>query len=153
MMAVFDVIERLKGHRVYFDTNTLIFFFDRNPTYFPAVAELIKACDRGDFFGFTGDAAVCELMVHPYKTANPAEIARGKAFFARENFITVLAHNSAVFDTTARIRAEEKLKMIDALNYATALSVGCTFFITHDKDFNAIESSDRMRVVRLADCL
>ncbi len=58
------------------------------------MAVLIQACDRQQFFGFTGDAAVAEFMVHPYKTHNAAQIARGKAFFNRKNFITVQGDSS-----------------------------------------------------------
>jgi predicted nucleic acid-binding protein len=132
-------LAKLHGQRVYIDTNTLVYFFDRNPAYFTAVAEIIQACDRGEFFGFTGDAAVSELMVHPYQTRNLAEIARGKAFFARPDFITVLPHTTAIFDTASQFRATGKgLKLIDALHYATAIAAGCQFFITNDKDFSGI---------------
>ena len=132
-------LAKLRGQRVYIDTNTLVYFFDRNPDYFTVVAEIIQACDRGEFIGFTGDAAVSELMVHPYQTHNPAEIARGKAFFARPNFITVLPHTTPIFDTASQFRAAGKgLKLIDALHYATAIAAGCQFFVTNDKDFGGI---------------
>jgi predicted nucleic acid-binding protein len=134
-------LAKLRGQRAYLDTNTLVYFFDRNPAYFTEVAEIIQACDRGEFFGFTGDAAVSELMVHPYQSRNPAEIARGKAFFARPNFITVLPHTTAIFDTASQFRATGKnLKLIDALHYATAIAAGCRFFITNDKDFGTISA-------------
>jgi predicted nucleic acid-binding protein len=141
-MGVLDkALAKLSGQRVYMDTNTLVYFFDRNPIYFPAVAKIIQACDRGEFLGFTGDAAVSELMVHPYQTRNPAEIARGKAFFARPNFITVLPHTTPIFDAASQLRAAGKsLRLIDALHYATAISAGCQFFITNDKDFSGVSS-------------
>lgn len=142
-MGILEVaLAKLRGQRVYIDTNTLVYFFDRNPVYFTAVAQIIQACDRGEFLGFTGDAAVSELMVHPYQTRNPAEIARGKAFFARPNFMTVLPHTTSIFDTASQFRATGKgLKLIDALHYATAIAAGCQFFVTNDKDFGGISAN------------
>jgi predicted nucleic acid-binding protein len=145
------ILQSMQGQRVYFDTNGLIYFFDRNPLYFPVISEIIQAVDRGEIFGFTGDAVVSELMVFPYRSKNPAEIARGKAFFSRKNFISVVGHDSAVFDTASQLRANGNLKLIDALHYATAIKSGCRFFITHDKDFNSIESNEDITVIRLAD--
>lgn len=139
MNALREMLLAAQGTRIYIDTNTLVYFFDKNPIYFKAAAEIIQACDRGEFFGYTGDAAVSELMVHPYQTRNPAEIARGKAFFKRPNFITVLPHTTDIFDTASQFRARGKnLKLIDALHYATAISAGCQFFLTNDKDFSGV---------------
>ncbi len=149
--ALQATLDKLSGQRAYLDTNCLIFFFDNKEPYFSVVAELVRACDKGQFFGFTGDVAVAELMVYPYRTRNAAEIARGKAFFNRKNFITVLGHSAEVFDIASRLRATQNLKLIDALHYATAHHAGCTYFITHDKDFNAVESREGLEVIRLSD--
>lgn len=151
MDKISQTLTELRGQRVYFDTNGLIFFFEKNPRYFKAVATLIQAVDRGECFGYTGDAAVSELMVYPYRTKSATEIARGKAFFARKNFMTVLGHDSEIFDTAAQLRAQSSLRLIDALHYATAIRAGCRYFVTHDKDFNAIESSPHFKVLRLTD--
>ncbi len=148
-----NTLRAMQGQRIYFDTNGLIYFFDKNPLYFPIIAEIITAVDRGECYGYTGDAAVSELMVYPYRSSDPAEIARAKSFFLRKNFITVIGHDSAIFDTASQLRAMKNLKLIDAIHYATAIRAGCRFFITHDRDFNAIESNADITVIRLADLL
>lgn len=63
-----------------------------------------------------------------------AEIARGKAFFAREDFTNVLRHDASAFDTAAQLRSTSNMKMMDALHYATALQAGCRFLLTNDGD-------------------
>jgi predicted nucleic acid-binding protein len=91
--------------RVYFDAIELIYFFDRREPFFGAVAQLFSACDNGQFMGYTSDAAVSEVMVHPYRTNQPEEIARGKGLFTRENFLTVLGHDAKTFDLASQLRA------------------------------------------------
>lgn len=144
MGKVAALLARMRGQRVYIDANFLIYFFDKRPPYFDLVAPLFVACDRGEFFGFTGDAAVAEVMVHPYRSLSAAEIARGKAVFTRENFITVLRHDATAFATAAQVRAASAMKMIDALHYSTALQAGCRILLTNDGDF---KPSSQLEVV------
>jgi predicted nucleic acid-binding protein len=150
MGKIDNLIAKIQGHRIYFDANFLIYFFDNKEPYFSVVSQLILACDRNIIFGYTGDAAVAELMVYPYKTKNALEIARGKAFFARENFLTVMSHSSDLFDSASRLRAETGMKLIDSLHYATAIKTDCQFFITNDK---GIKSSDHIEVILIDDLI
>lgn len=153
-MGPLDIaLQKIRGNRVYFDTSVLIYFFDKNPLFFPAIAPFIVACDRGEFVGVTGDAAVCELMVHPYRSKNPAEISRGKSFFNRKNFITVVRHGADMFDTASQLRGVGSLKMMDALHYSTAIHAGCQFFITRDIDFQSAGMQSNVEVINLKDIL
>ena len=144
MGKVAALLARMRGQRVYIDANYLIYFFDKRAPQFDIVAPIFVACDAGEFFGFTADAAVAEVMVHPYRSMSAAEIARGKAFFAREDFINVLRHDASAFDTAAQLRATSNMKMLDALHYATALQSGCRFLLTNDGDF---KTSGQLEVV------
>lgn len=144
MGKVEALLARMEGQRVYFDANYLIYFFDRREPFFQVVTPLFIACDAGKIFGFTGGAAVAELMFYPYKTKNETEIARGKAFFARENFLSVQSHNADTFDLAAQLGARRSMKLIDALHYATALNAGCSFFLTND---SGIKSDAHLEVI------
>jgi len=148
MGKIAALLTKIQGQRIYFDANFLIYFFDRTEPYARVVSEVIIACDRNTVFGYTGDVAVAELMVFPYRTRDEIEIARGKAFFKRENFLTVLSHDSAVFDTASRLRAETGMKLIDALHCATALNAGCKYFITND---TGIRSTEALEVLLIRD--
>jgi predicted nucleic acid-binding protein len=144
MGKVEALLARMEGQRVYFDANYLIYFFDRREPFFKRVTPFFIACDAGKIFGFTGDAAVAELMFYPYKTKNETEIARGKAFFARENFLSVQSHNADIFDLAAQLGARRGMKLIDALHFATALKAGCSFFLTND---SGIKSDPHLEIV------
>jgi len=146
MGKVEALLASMEGQRVYFDANYLIYFFDRREPFFQAVTPFFIACDAGKIFGFTGDAAVAELMFYPYKTKNETEIARGKEFFARENFLSVQSHNADTFDLAAQLGAKRGMKLIDALHYATALKAGCSFFLSNDA---GIKSDTLMEVIAI----
>ena len=151
MEQLSTLLTRLRGQRVYFDTNALIYFFDRTSSHFAVMGELIQSCDRGEFFGLTGDAAVAEFMVHPYRSNNAGEIARVKGFFARKNFLTVLSHTSEIFDVASQLRAHHTVKLIDALHYGTAAQSQCRFLITNDKDFDGLSSVNGLEVIKVSE--
>ena len=129
-------LEQTAGQRVYIATNVFIYFLSRHPAHFEASARVIGACSESRLFGFTGDAAVAEVMVGAYKHADPMLATRFKLFFSQRNFLTVAAHDAQTFDAAAQLVARGGLKFIDALHVATALQSQCTYFVTNDKMFN-----------------
>ncbi len=139
MAKIAAEMARLVGKRVYIDTNVFIYFLDRHDTFFKLVEPLFQACISHKFFGTTGDAAVAEVMVGPYRQDDPALAARFKRFFAQKGFLTIVPHDSEVFDAAAMLVARKRLKFIDALHVATAIHAGCQFFITNDAGIASVE--------------
>ncbi|NTU96605.1 MAG: type II toxin-antitoxin system VapC family toxin [Chlorobiaceae bacterium] len=147
MGKVNSSLERMNGHRVYIDTNVFIYFLDRNPEFFPLVSPLIKAVDSGTIIGVTGDAAIAETLVKPYRTGNPELVASIREFFRTEGFLSIQPHDGETFDLAAQLRATRGMKFIDALHYATALRSGCDFFVTND---TGIQSDQFLEIIPLA---
>lgn len=138
-------LARLAGQRVYIDTNAFIFFLDRHDKYFPIVAPIFQDCFSQRIFATTGALAVAEVMVHPYRSGDAALIAHFKSFFHQKNFLTIAGHDIAHFDTAAMLAGQRKMKLIDALHYATAQHHRCQFFLTND---HGISSSDSLEVIQ-----
>ena len=143
MDALAAALGRMAGQRVYFDTNVFIYFLDRG-ALFDVVAPLLSACVAGRMAGCTGDAAVAETMVMPYRHKNMAKIAQFKTFFSLEGFLTVHAHTAQTFDLAAQFAGTQNMRLMDALHYATAIQSGCRFLITNDA---GIKSSDEIEVI------
>ena len=143
-------LAQMAGQRVYIDTNVFIYFLSRHPTYFESSSLVVNACAGSNIFGFTGDAAVAEVMVGAYKNADPTLATRFKLFFSQKNFLTVAAHDAQTFDAAAQLVAKGGLKFIDALHMATALNNQCAYFVTTDK---GIRSGGHLKVVQLEQLL
>jgi len=136
----------LHKQRVYLDTNVFIYFLEQNPAYFPAVEQIMCAAKAQHFHACTGEIAVAETMVIPYRKRDANTIAQVRAFFSRKNFLSILPHDARIFDLAARLRAGKNIKFIDAVHLATASSSACAFFITNDK---AIHSGANVQVISL----
>ena len=136
----------LAGQRVYIDTNVFIYFLSHHPSYFAASALVMSACAESRIFGFTGDAAVAQVMAGAYKHPDPTLAVQFKSFFSRNNFLTIAAHDAQTFDAAAQLVAKGGLKFIDALHVATAVQSQCKYFLTNDK---GIKSGAHLEVVQL----
>ena len=147
MGTIEDKLKRLHGNRVYLDTNVFIYFLDRNRDYFPQVAPIIEAIESGLILGCTGDATIAEILVKPYQSGNLELVAKIKAFFRMEDFLSICPHDAETFDLASQLRAKYNQKFIDALHYATAIRAGCKFIITND---SGIKSNDFLEVILLS---
>jgi predicted nucleic acid-binding protein len=151
MSKIHSALSSMAGHRVYIDTNVFIFFLERDDALFELAADFIKACASRDILGVTGELVIAEVMVHPYRSGDAALISRFKSFFGRKNFLSIAEHEARFFDEAAMLAGQKRLKLMDAIHYRTALQAGCSFFLTHDADFDAVASGGGLEVVRLSD--
>jgi predicted nucleic acid-binding protein len=145
-LALEGALARIAGKRTYIDANLFIYFFAATPRYERVATALMKAARERQFFAVTGKAVVAEVMVHPYRDGNPEVIARFHAFFAQD-FLSVVDHPSQLYDTAALFAGTRRMKLIDALHYATALHVGCEAIVSNDHRFT--QQRDAIEVIYL----
>ena len=140
-------LDQLAGQKVYIDTNIFIYLLDGKEPFVSVVAPFFDAVLNGEIIGYTGEAVIAETMVQPYKLGNIATIEQFQAFFAQEDFLSILPHDSKAFDFAAKIAGTKGMKLVDSLHMATALQAGCDFLITHDK---GIKPVDGIKIVQLS---
>ena len=141
-----QALARIRGQRVYVDTNIFIYFFERHERYFDSVVPFFQLFNDGLSIAYTGDAVVAETLYKPYQIDDALRISEFKEFFSNDEFITVLPHSKKVFELAAELAPKRGMKLIDALHYATAALAGCKFILTNDAGF---ASSDAMEVLYL----
>lgn len=126
-------LDDLRGRRVYLDANVLIYFLDGTPKRAVEAAAVLRAAADGAFRAVTGDAAVAQVMVGPYRNGDPLVIRAVREFFRQPRLLEVLSHSAPVFDDAAMLRATQEMPYIDALHIATAAAAGCDAIVTNDK--------------------
>ena len=141
-------MQRLAGRRVYIDSNVFIYFLDRAPTLARAADDVMALASSGACQGVTGDLAVAEVLVGPYRHGDVDAVDRIRGFFRTPDLLTVVSHSSADFLLAARVRGEQGAGLVDALHVATALNAGCTVLVTTAVQLSIVRrSSQRLRVV------
>lgn len=150
MDKISTALARIQGQRVYIDTNIFVYFLERHEQYFDVVLPFFQLFNEGRSLAYTGDAAVAETLYKPYQVDDLLRVNDFKTFFSDDEFITVLPHTTKVFELTAEIAPKQKMKMIDALHYSTAIMAGCQFLFTNDAGFI---SSSRIEVIQLKELM
>ncbi|MGV6851624.1 MAG: type II toxin-antitoxin system VapC family toxin [bacterium] len=143
-------LAELVGHSIYIDANIFIYFLDGQEPFASMVTPFLEAVIDGEIIGYTGDAVLAEVMVHPYKLGNLATIERFKAFFAQDDFLTVLSHDANAFDLASQISGTKGMKLVDSLHMATALQAGCSYLITHDQKMKSVDDVKIIQLSKLA---
>jgi hypothetical protein len=98
-----ETILMMHGKKVYLDTNIFIYFTEKNALYFPIVAPIIEACMDRRILAITGEAAIAETMVHPYRSGDVRKIDQFRQFFMQKNFLSIRPHDDGIFDTASMI--------------------------------------------------
>jgi predicted nucleic acid-binding protein len=150
MDKIAAALARIRGQRVYIDTNIFIYFFERHERYFGSVAPFFQLFNDGLSIAYTGDAVVAETLYKPYQVNDALRVSEFKEFFNNEEFITVLPHTKKAFELAAELAPKRAMRLIDALHYATAALAGCKFILTNDRGF---ASSESIEVIHLGDLL
>ena len=150
MDKITHTLSRIRGQRVYVDTNIFIYFLERHDRYFESVVPFFQLFNDGLSLAYTGDAVVAETLYKPYQVNDTLRVSEFKEFFSNDEFITVLPHTKKIFELAAELSPKRGMKLIDALHYATAALAGCKFILTNDQGFT---SSESMEVILLDDLL
>ena len=146
MDKISAALARIQGQRVYVDTNIFVYFLERHDRYFEAVLPFFQLFNGGRSLAYTGDAVVAETLYKPYQLNDALRVSEFKEFFSNGEFITVLPHTHKEFNLAAELAPKHRMKLIDALNYATASLAGCRFILTNNQGFS---SSDGLEVIDL----
>jgi predicted nucleic acid-binding protein len=128
-----NTLVAMQGRKVYFDTNIIVYFLERNQDYFEKCLPFFQAVEDGSIIGVAGDLTIAELLVRPISINDIIGVKRVHALFGDEaGFFQVFPHDRSTLEFAAHIRATQKLSMVDAVHLATAIHAQCGYFITND---------------------
>ena len=132
---------------VYVDANAIIYSVERVEPYHGLLAPMWEEVRAGRFTLANSELVALETLVKPLRDSNARlELLLRSVLVAAE--MELIPATLATWEGAARIRAETGLATPDALHAATALSAGCTLFITNDADFRQCRRLARRRLGR-----
>ena len=120
------------GALVVVDTAPLIYLLEDHPQFLPGFIGLFEAEAAGALQIAVSTLTVAEVLTGPMHTGQDALASRYEVALCR---FTVVPVDLGVAVLAARLRARYGLKLPDAIQLATALSLGAAALVTHDRDF------------------
>lgn len=95
-----------------------------------------------------GDRIYLDANIWIYAVAEIPDLLKNKTFLSKKLNIAAITSadgssavpiSRSILIRAAAIRASTKLKLPDAIHAATAITTGCTTFLTNDKQFKTVK--------------
>lgn len=125
-------LTQLQGQHIGLDTAPLIYFIEQNQRYLEIVRNFFQGIEQGDFLVSTSTLTITEVLIHPLRAGN-TQLAEDylNILSDQENLVTWPV-STEIAELAARLRATWNLRTPDAIQIATAIQAGATFFFTND---------------------
>ena len=150
MRDISALIGRMRGRRVYFDTNAIIYFIEQSPPLYSVVLKIFKLIGSDDISALTSEFTLIEILLKPMRERQVALIQNIKDLLLDREFFTLTATCESLFIKAAETGAEHGLRPADAIQLASALENHCHYFVTNDARFKSVGG---LEVVFLSDYL
>lgn len=127
------LLDDLQGAVVGLDTAPLIYLIEKHPRYHAIVKPIFVALDEGKFTAVTSTLTLTETLIHPLRYKETALVDQYQDILLNARNVTMYDLSPAIAVRAAEIRAEHNFRTPDAIQLATALSAGASFFLTNDE--------------------
>jgi len=127
-------IERLRGSTVGLDTAPLIYYIEEHPTYLAGIKPFFEAAERGDFRVVTSFVMLIEVLVQPLREGRPELAEEYRNILLQSPALTAIPLDEGIAEEAAGLRARHNLRTPDAIQLATAIRSGASWFLTNDAE-------------------
>ena len=141
-------INKLRGSRVYFDVNPIIYFIEQNTQFSEAVTPVFEMIGDGSLLAFTSELSLTEVLIKPIRDNRIQVIQTHKELLLDPELFTLISPNQDTFLQAAQLGGKLSMRTQDAIHMACAIESKCKYFITNDK---GIKSTGDVIVIQVGD--
>ena len=124
-----------QGATVMVDTAPFIYVLESHPQFAQLFVGLFEAAARSDVEIALSTITLAEVLTGPFKAG---QTALAKRYEKTLSLYRVIPVSASIATLAAQLRARYRLKLPDAMQLATALDIGATALVTHDRDFSQV---------------
>jgi predicted nucleic acid-binding protein len=147
-LAEINGINKLRGSRVYFDVNPIIYFIEKNTQFAETVTPVFEMIGDGSILAFTSELSLTEILIKPIRDNLNQVIQAHKELLLDPELFTLILPNQDTFLLAAELGGKLSMRTPDAIHMACAIQSKCKYFITNDK---GIKSTSDVTVVQIGD--
>ena len=142
-------INKLRGSRVYFDANPIIYFIEQNTQFAEAVTPLFEMIGDGSILAFTSELSLTEVLIKPIRDNRIQVIQTHKELLLDPELFTLISPNQDTFLLAAELGGKSSMRTPDAIHMACAIESKCKYFITNDKGIKSIGGVTVVQILEL----
>lgn len=125
-----------EGATVLVDTAPWIYLLEDHAEFAPRFVGLFEAAERGQIQLALSTVTLAEVLTGPFKAGQTALAKRYETALGAYQVVPLAA---AVASLAAQLRVQYRLKLPDAVQLGSALQIGASALVTHDRDFSAVQ--------------
>ena len=128
----------LSGSIVGLDTAPLVYYMEENQDFLHVVQPFFEALDQSAFQVVTSTLTLLEALVHPLRHGDETLADQYRDILLNSEGLRTVPVTHGVAEIAARLRSRYVIRTPDAIQVATAIHQGATFFLTNDHRLSAI---------------
>lgn len=117
----------------YLDTNVLIAIIEPVMPLTEAQSQFLARLDGGEAFAVTSELSLSKCLVKPYADADQRVADAYFALFGAKRGLAVVSVTRDILINAARLRANTRMFLPDAIHVSTAEIAGCEAFVSDDR--------------------
>ena len=143
-------IDRLRGSTVGLDTGPLIYYIEEHPAFLARIKPFFEAAERGEFRVVTSFVTLIEVLVHPLREGRPELAEEYRNILLQSPAMTAIPLDEGIAEEAAGLRARHNLRTPDAIQLATAVRSGASWFVTNDAQLAGVSEISVLVLNQLA---
>lgn len=137
----------ISARKLYIDANMIIYFAEADDDKQDKAEALFAYAEENGVPLITSEITIAECLRGVFQEGKTDAEAKYRRLFYEVGFFVLVPVLRETIEESARIGAANRLRLVDAIHVASALSVGCDVFVTND---HGIKSIDGLKVVQLS---
>lgn len=121
--------------RIGLDTSVLIYYLNHHERYFSTCQRLVREIEFGRLRGVISAITEMEVLVHPLAERRSQVVNDIEQLFRRLRWLDIVPVDRALARQAASLRADTRLRGLDAIIATTALAAGCRYIVGNDRQF------------------
>lgn len=131
-MGALDLSGLPQGALLLIDSAPIIYWLEQRPRFAKRFEPLFDLHAAGAVRFAVTTTSIAEVLTGPFKNGQDALARRYRAVLESWRVVDL---DSGLAEEAARMRANLSLKLPDAIQAASALSINADALVTHDRDF------------------
>jgi predicted nucleic acid-binding protein len=136
-MGPLDLADLPGGAVLLLDSPPIIYFLEEHPRFAARFQPLFQAHRDGTVQFAVTTIAIAEVLAGPLQAGEEALARRYRGILESWQVLDLTVD---IAESAARLRASLRLKLADAVQAASALSINANALVTHDRDFSRVRS-------------
>jgi predicted nucleic acid-binding protein len=141
-----EILEELEDGKVYLDTNVFIYAVEAVTEYRAAVKALFGLIEEGVVSPVTSELTLAETLAKPLEVGRYDIAQVYEAMLTPSTWLAVVPIERPILLEAARLQAQLKLRLPDAIHIATAIATDCPTVLSNDR---RLQAPPGIKLVRL----